>query len=97
MMAKLNLAYAYSVAKLMQEKAKDAYQQLKEKIDLDENELEAWRLAAEKMYLPYDEARGIHPQDDSYLSKNFKNNIGFWLKPQLRSSLLTSDITRSEQ
>ncbi len=39
------------------------------RIGLTGSEVEEFKRAAEKMYLPYDEKRGINPQDDSFLSK----------------------------
>ncbi len=39
------------------------------RIGLTGDEIDAFGEAAERMYLPYDEKRGINPQDDSFLSK----------------------------
>ena len=39
------------------------------KIGLHEGEVMQWARAAEAMYLPYDEALGIHAQDDGFLDK----------------------------
>jgi len=39
------------------------------KIELSEEEVEAFVRASEKMYLPYSEEMGINPQDSSFLSK----------------------------
>jgi len=36
---------------------------------LSAEEPDAWTEAAERMYLPYDERTGVHPQDDSFLDK----------------------------
>jgi alpha,alpha-trehalose phosphorylase len=36
---------------------------------LREDELATWQKAAESMYIPYDEERGIIPQDDTFLGK----------------------------
>ena len=40
-----------------------------EKIGLTREEIEGFREASEKMYLPYDEELDINPQDDSFLQK----------------------------
>lgn len=42
---------------------------LASRIDLGADEVALWRRAAEAMYLPVDEALGIHPQDDDFLGK----------------------------
>lgn len=42
---------------------------LSERLQLNEEEIEGFEAAAEAMFLPYDEALGINPQDDSFLSK----------------------------
>jgi alpha,alpha-trehalose phosphorylase len=34
---------------------------------LDPGELDDWRRAADRMYVPFDERLGIHPQDDDFL------------------------------
>ncbi len=38
-----------------------------ERLGVDDEERAAWRKAADAMHIPYDERRGIHPQDDSFL------------------------------
>jgi alpha,alpha-trehalose phosphorylase len=42
---------------------------LASKTGVEMEEVKEWRKAAENMYIPYDEDRGIHPQDDSFLEK----------------------------
>ncbi len=68
-MAKFNLEYALDVVELMKEKAAEKFAGIKKKIDLKDSELEEWREAADKMYLPYNETLAVHPQDDSFLYK----------------------------
>lgn len=68
-MAKDHLEFAYNTAKMMQKDYPEAYAAVKEKIGLEEHEIEDWKRAADEMYLPYDEGLGIHPQDDSFLDK----------------------------
>ncbi|MFO7820234.1 MAG: glycosyl hydrolase family 65 protein, partial [Halanaerobacter sp.] len=68
-MAQVNLNYAYQVAEELKEDAPEEYQAVKEKISLSADEVQAWKEAADKMYLPYDEEQGIHKQDDSFLEK----------------------------
>ena len=50
-------------------KAYGKLDQLADKIGLQEHEIEAFKKAADAMYLPYDEALDINPQDDSFLQK----------------------------
>jgi len=47
----------------------DAAARLSRELALDEAEVAHWQRAAEVMYLPYDAALGIHPQDDGFLDK----------------------------
>ncbi|MDX3775015.1 glycosyl hydrolase family 65 protein [Chromatiaceae bacterium AAb-1] len=42
---------------------------LLQQLMLTDAELQQWQRAAEQMYLPYDDTLGIHPQDDSFLSR----------------------------
>jgi alpha,alpha-trehalose phosphorylase len=69
LMAKENLKYAYKTALWMKENNKDAYEKLKERIALQEEELEFWIKAADNMYIPYNEGLKIYLQDDSFLDK----------------------------
>ena len=41
--------------------------ELAERMDVHHDEVERWRAAAHAMYLPYDDAVGIHPQDQDFL------------------------------
>ncbi len=69
LMARNNLGYAATVlARLRQEKP-ELFDSLALKIDLQTEEIDNWRRAAERMYLPYDENLQIHPQDDTFLDK----------------------------
>jgi alpha,alpha-trehalose phosphorylase len=69
MMARLNLHYAASTLKAMQAERPERYSALVHETGLQPGEIEAWQQAADNMYLPFDERRGIHPQDDSFLQK----------------------------
>jgi alpha,alpha-trehalose phosphorylase len=68
-MAKMNLEYAIYVADKMKREAPHYYNKIVSKIELKEEEIIAWKKAAEMMYLPYSEELGIIPQDDSFLYK----------------------------
>ena len=46
-----------------------ALAELASRIGLDADEVALWQRAAEAMYLPVDDALGIHPQDDDFLGK----------------------------
>ncbi len=69
LMAQWHLRYAYETAQVLKQDYPDIYKRLSKKIQLQENELQAWLLTAEYMYIPYDEAMQIHPQDDGFLDK----------------------------
>lgn len=69
LMAKDHLSLAAYVAEYLKKNFNDEYQRIKEKIELDEEEIVRWKKAADNMYIPYDEKLKIHPQDDSFLSK----------------------------
>ncbi|EOD00844.1 glycoside hydrolase family 65 protein [Caldisalinibacter kiritimatiensis] len=68
-MAKMNLEFGYDVANLLKDKYLDVYNRIKEKINLEEDEIYEWKKAADNMYLPYDEELDIYPQDDNFLEK----------------------------
>jgi alpha,alpha-trehalose phosphorylase len=76
LMARENLRYAAQIIESLRTNEPDAYRALTEKTALAPTEMEAWRRAAENMYVPYDEKLKIIPQDDSFLDLepwDFKN------------------------
>lgn len=66
-LAQYNLRWAVRSLELLEEAG--MADTLKAKTGITEEELNAFREAAEKMYLPYDEILDINPQDDSFLEK----------------------------
>ncbi|QQR91961.1 MAG: glycoside hydrolase family 65 protein [Myxococcales bacterium] len=68
-MARQHLRTACEVADYLKANDQDRYNAIKEQIGLDESELESWKKAADRMYLPYDDKLGINPQDDTFLDK----------------------------
>ncbi|WP_035186578.1 glycoside hydrolase family 65 protein [Alteribacter aurantiacus] len=64
-MAQYNLEWA----KKAFDRLKDYDHSLIEKLGVTEEEAARWEKAARTMYLPYDEERGINPQDDTFLQK----------------------------
>ncbi len=47
----------------------DAFRAMVSRLNLDEDEVAEWRACAEGMKIPFDEALGIHPQDDYFLDR----------------------------
>ncbi|AKQ41601.2 kojibiose phosphorylase [Aurantiacibacter atlanticus] len=66
LMAQENLRLAAKVVLSLGSEARAA---LIERTGLAPEEPGAWSEAADRMYLPYDERLGVHPQDDSFLDK----------------------------
>ena len=76
LMARENLRYAVETVEALQFKKPEAFQALMQKTGLKLSEVEEWKRAAENMYIPFDAATGIYPQDDSFLDRepwDFKN------------------------
>lgn len=69
MMAKQHLNFAVDLCAKIQQLHPDIYTQLSEQLAFAETELQSWKQAAGNMYLPFDEARQIHLQDDAFLNK----------------------------
>ncbi len=69
LMARENLRYAVEVAEKLRDKKPERFAELVHRTDLDEAEIASWKRAAERMYVPYDEELGIHPQDDQFLER----------------------------
>jgi alpha,alpha-trehalose phosphorylase len=69
LMAGENLRYAAETLDALQKTAPDAYTAVMHKTALGPCEIQAWRHAADNMYVPYNEKLKIIPQDDSFLDR----------------------------
>ncbi len=69
LMARLNLNYAAAAIRRMRDERPEEYAAFVADVALQPGEIEAWEEAAAAMYVPFDEARGIHPQDDTFLDR----------------------------
>jgi alpha,alpha-trehalose phosphorylase len=69
LMARENLRYAAATVDSLRDRMPDLFAALVHKTHLNEAEVEDWKLAAQNMYIPYDERLGIHPQDDGFLEQ----------------------------
>jgi alpha,alpha-trehalose phosphorylase len=68
LMARLNLNYAASTMRRLQAEQPEAFAGLTAELRLDPAEPAEWERAAEHMFIPHDPARGITPQDASFLT-----------------------------
>lgn len=69
LMAKVNLEYAYRTAQLLETRFPSEFKRLAEKIRLKGPEVTSWKIAADNMYIPYDQDMEIYLQDDSFLDR----------------------------
>ncbi len=70
LMAQNNLSYAAIAVETLHRKNPERFSALVQKTGLEfPSEVNDWRRAAEKMYIPVDEELKIYPQDDSFLDK----------------------------
>jgi beta-phosphoglucomutase len=68
-MARENFRYAIRFLKQLEESDPEQWKTFVKKTGFEEAEAKRWSDAAEALYLPYHEALGVHPQDDSFLKK----------------------------
>jgi alpha,alpha-trehalose phosphorylase len=68
-MARENMRYAAEVMTTLHQKAPERYAVVVDRTGFKPEEADAWRRAAEAMYIPYDEEMGIHLQDDNFLDR----------------------------
>lgn len=68
-MAKQNLLFAVEALQKLKLDTATEYSALKARLNLDDGEVTQWGEMADKMYLPFDQQRNLHPQDDSFLDK----------------------------
>ena len=76
LMARENLRYAAQTIEALRYAKPEALKSLSEKTGLEMSEIGDWKRAAENMYIPFDPATGIYPQDDNFLHRkpwDFKN------------------------
>jgi alpha,alpha-trehalose phosphorylase len=69
LMARENLRIAIQAATFLRERAPEVHRWLVESTGLEASELDAWREAADRMYVPTDEKTGVHLQDDDFLDR----------------------------
>ncbi len=69
LMARENLRYAAATIESLREENPDRFVAIVDRTGLEMSEVEEWRKAADRMYIPFDEKLGVHPQDDSFLDK----------------------------
>jgi alpha,alpha-trehalose phosphorylase len=69
LMAQDHLEYAAATARSLQSERPEEFRRIAEKIGLKAGEIDAWEQAATRMYIPFDQRLGIHPQDDAFLDK----------------------------
>jgi alpha,alpha-trehalose phosphorylase len=69
LMARANLRYAAETAVWLKKERPDTYSHIVHETGIQDEEISLWVDAADAMYLPYDEKRGINPQDDNFLEK----------------------------
>jgi alpha,alpha-trehalose phosphorylase len=67
LMARENLWYATEVIEGLQEEHPDVYAEVAYRTGLMPGEPADWRRAGDVMYIAFDKALGIHPQDDGFL------------------------------
>ena len=68
-MARLNLNFAVSVIDWLRVANPYQYRVLCEDVGLTYDEVEAWHAAARAMHVPFNEKRGINPQDEHFLER----------------------------
>jgi alpha,alpha-trehalose phosphorylase len=69
LMARANLRSAVSAIRTLADERPDDLAALVDELHLADDEIARWERAAEHMYVPYDEERGVHPQDESFLDR----------------------------
>ncbi|MFV0406918.1 MAG: glycoside hydrolase family 65 protein [Propioniciclava sp.] len=68
-MARHNLWSAAQLVHRMRDEVPDQYAALMADLKITETEIEQWSEAADGMYIPFDDASGVHPQDEHFLER----------------------------
>ncbi|HVM15832.1 MAG TPA: glycosyl hydrolase family 65 protein [Egibacteraceae bacterium] len=69
LIARLNLNYAATAMASLRAEDPQRYRVLCNDLGLLDEEIEEWEQAAKAMHVPYDEKRGINPQDSQFLER----------------------------
>jgi len=69
LMARENLRYAAETVESLRDEHTDRFRVLVDRTGLDMSEVEEWKEAADRMFIPFDRKLRIHLQDDSFLDK----------------------------
>jgi alpha,alpha-trehalose phosphorylase len=69
LMARENLWYAAATVGELRNERPGLFAALVDKTGLELSEVDDWQRAADRMYIPFNEMLGIHPQDDAFLEK----------------------------
>jgi alpha,alpha-trehalose phosphorylase len=69
LMAESNLRRAAEAAESLASAKPDEYRAIAAKLGLEKAEIDLWRRAADRMYVPYDKETGIVPQDDQFMDR----------------------------
>ncbi len=69
LMARLNLNFAAATVRRLRKERPEDYTVLAHTVRLRSEEVESWERAAATMYIPFDQERGIHPQDETFLDR----------------------------
>jgi alpha,alpha-trehalose phosphorylase len=69
LMARLNLTFAAETVRRLAEERPQDHVHLVHQVGLRPGEVESWERAAGAMHVPFDDKRGIHPQDETFLER----------------------------
>lgn len=69
LMARENLRDAVWALEQIKEHSEEAYQSLKERLALEDDEVKLWKRIIDNMYFPYDEKRQVFPLDDGFMMR----------------------------
>ena len=70
LMARLNLSSAAATVCRLRDERPEDYTALVHDVGLGPDEIESWERAAAAMHVPFDDTRGIHPQDSTFLERD---------------------------
>jgi len=68
-MARFNLRAAAHVVRQMEHRAPDTYRAMIDRLGLRPGEVDSWEVFGDRMFIPYSEEAGIHPQDALFLER----------------------------
>ena len=96
-MAKYNIEFALELVDFMKHKYRSKYEKLRDKIKLDDSEIEDWKNSQEKIYSGYYPEKKLYEQFNNFFNLQYIDLKGYEPRKLPMDIILGKEITRNSQ